>query len=60
DRGWIEVEGPDDGGRRAGRGRPGRLYRITAAGERDLRAGAEVQRRRWARAAALGLVRGGR
>ncbi|MEO1083664.1 MAG: hypothetical protein AAFY88_05430 [Acidobacteriota bacterium] len=60
DRGWIEVEEPDGGGRRSRRGRPGRLYRITAAGERDLRSGAELQRRRWARAEALGLLPGGR
>ncbi|MEM1181016.1 MAG: hypothetical protein AAGM22_21930 [Acidobacteriota bacterium] len=60
DRGWIEVEEPAGPGRRAGRGRPGRIYRITPAGERDLRAGAELQRRRWARAQALGLLGGGR
>lgn len=56
DRGWVNVDLAAGGGKRTGPGRPGRTYRITAAGEQDLRAGAQRQRRRLARAEALGLL----
>lgn len=58
---WVAVTDTrsTDGGEstaRTGPGRPERLYRITDAGVRALRAGMALQGRRVARANALGLL----
>lgn len=55
DLGWVEpIEGA--AAERSGPGRPERLYRISDRGAQTLRAGMEQQRRRVARASALGLL----
>ena len=64
DRGWVEIEqpatsaspsSPEVSGRP---GRPGRRYRLSPSGERLLRSGVELHRRRLLRAEALGLLAG--
>ncbi|MEM9597087.1 MAG: hypothetical protein AAGD06_22635 [Acidobacteriota bacterium] len=60
DEGWVEIDEPNADAPRPGapqkQGRPERLYRLTDRGERVLRTGIDRQRRRVARAAALGLL----
>lgn len=64
DVGWIDsVAGATGDSRRGGPGRPERgpgrperVYRITAVGDRVLREGMALQRQRFARAEALGLL----
>ncbi|MEM9555423.1 MAG: hypothetical protein AAGC60_14300 [Acidobacteriota bacterium] len=57
DQGWVELEEPPSSAPPSP-GRPGRLYRLSGGGERLLRSGVERQRRRLARAEALGLLAG--
>ncbi|MEM7350088.1 MAG: hypothetical protein AAF657_04725 [Acidobacteriota bacterium] len=56
DLGWVEMTTTEASVQRSGPGRPERLYRITEQGGQVLRAGMEQQRRRVARAGALGLL----
>lgn len=59
DSGWVTIEEPD--GATHTPGRPERLYRLTQLGEKALRSGLEMQRRRTSLATALGLMtEGGR
>ena len=62
DRGWVEIDEPATASSStevSGRpGRPGRLYRLSPSGERLLRSGVELHRRRLLRAEALGLLAG--